>query len=109
MKPHRGGLILALGIVSLVACAPCGIFAWVMGKNDLREMDAQQMDPTGRQQTNAGYVCGIIGSILMVLQILVLIGMMIFWFFAISSIPHEPKVEFKPSIPRSLQAVPLPR
>ena len=40
MKPHRGGVILALGILGLLVCAILGIFAWIMGNNDLAEMRA---------------------------------------------------------------------
>jgi len=77
MKPHRGTLILVLGILSLVVCAFLGIPAWIMGKNDLAAMDAGQMDPAGRSTTNAGRICGMIGTILLILSILlaiVLIG-----------------------------------
>ena len=71
--PHRGGLILALGIIGLVACAPVGIFAWVMGKKDLAAIDGGSMDPTGRGTTQAGMVCGIVATVLLGLQIIVLI------------------------------------
>jgi hypothetical protein len=74
VAPHRGGLILALGIIGLVACAPAGIFAWIMGKNDMKAMDAGSMDSTGRGSTQAGMICGIIATVLMGLA---LIGMLI--------------------------------
>jgi len=64
LKPHRGGVVLALGILGIVVCFICGIIAWVMGKNDLREMDAGTMDPSGRGLTQAGKICGIISVIL---------------------------------------------
>lgn len=48
MKPHRGVLILVLGILGLVICQPVGIAAWLMGSNDLKEMDSGAMDPEGR-------------------------------------------------------------
>ena len=64
MKPHRGTLILVLGILGIVFCFPLGIAAWVMGKRDLKEMDAGTMDPSGRGNTNAGRICGIIGTLL---------------------------------------------
>ena len=64
LKPHRGGAVLALGIIGLVLCFICGIIAWVMGKNDLRQMDARTMDPSGRGMTKAGKICGMIGVIL---------------------------------------------
>ncbi|MDG2022410.1 MAG: DUF4190 domain-containing protein [Phycisphaerales bacterium] len=69
MKPDRGSLILVLGILSLVVCAPLGIAAFVMGRSDLREIDAGERDPQGRGSTQAGYVCGIVGSILLGLQV----------------------------------------
>ena len=64
LKPHRGGAVLALGIIGLVVCFICGIFAWVMGNKDLREMDAGIMDPSGRGTTKAGKICGMISVIL---------------------------------------------
>ncbi len=76
MKPHRGTLILVLGILGLVVCWPLGIAAWVMGSGDLKEMDAGTMDPGGRGSTNAGKICGIIGTILMIVGLVV--GVLIF-------------------------------
>jgi len=74
MKPHRGTLILVLGILSLVVCAPLGIVAWVMGNGDLKQIDAGGMDPSGRPLTNAGRICGIIGTILLALGVLACIA-----------------------------------
>jgi uncharacterized membrane protein len=71
MKPHRGTLILVLGILGLVVCAPLAIAAWVMGSGDLKQMDAGAMDPSGRGNTQAGKICGIIGTILMIIGIIV--------------------------------------
>jgi hypothetical protein len=71
MKPHRGTLILVLGILSLVVCGPLGIAAWVMGSGDLKEMDAGTMDPSGRGITQAGKICGIIGTILLIVALIV--------------------------------------
>ena len=70
MKPHRGTLILVLGIVGMLPlCLPLGIVAWVMGAGDLKQMDAGTMDPAGRGTTQAGKICGIIGTVIMVIQI----------------------------------------
>lgn len=68
-KPHRGGAILALGIIGIVLCFVTGIIAWVMGSNDLKEMDAGLRDKTGYSLTKAGMICGIIGVVLSVLSI----------------------------------------
>ena len=70
MKPHRGTLILVLGILGLVVCAPLAIVAWVMGSGDLKEMDAGTMDPSGRGTTQAGKICGIIGTVLMIISVI---------------------------------------
>jgi hypothetical protein len=62
MKPDRSSLVLVLGILSMV-CAPIGIAAFIMGRSDLREIDAGQRDPKGRGMTQAGMICGIIGMV----------------------------------------------
>jgi len=38
-----------------------------MGNTDLKEMAAGTMDPTGQGMTNAGKICGIIGTVLTIL------------------------------------------
>jgi hypothetical protein len=75
MKPHRGTLILVFGILGLVSCQIFGLVAWIMGNNDLREMDAGLMDPEGRSNTSAGRICGMIATIMMaVILIFILIA-----------------------------------
>jgi hypothetical protein len=69
MLPHRGNTILVLGILGLIVCGPLGIAAWVMGKGDLAKIDAGLMDPTGRGTTQAGMVLGIIGTVLIIVQV----------------------------------------
>lgn len=77
MKPHRGVLVIVLGILGLVGC---GIFtaipAWVIGSGDLKAMDAGTMDPSGRSLTNAGRICGMIGTILAIVAV-VIVGILI--------------------------------
>ncbi len=86
MKPHRGTLILVLGILSLVVCGPIGIAAWIMGNGDLKEIDAGRMDPAGRGNTNAGRICGMVGTFLTVIGFIVgLIVAAAFLFFGLSS------------------------
>lgn len=68
MKPHRGPVILTFGILGLVVCAVFGVVAWVMGNNDVREMDQGYMDPSGRDLTTVGRILGIIGTVIMILQ-----------------------------------------
>jgi len=42
-----------------------------MGANDLKEMDAGTMDPSGRGTTQAGKICGMIGCILMIITVVI--------------------------------------
>ena len=72
MRPHRGVTILVFGILSLVLCPFFGIAAWVMGTNDLQEMASGRIDSTGRDLTKAGRICGIIATILLILQLVIL-------------------------------------
>jgi hypothetical protein len=68
LKPHRGVLILVLGILSIVVCPfVLGQVAWVLGNQDLREIDAGRMDPEGRGLTMAGKVLGIVATVYMAL------------------------------------------
>jgi hypothetical protein len=71
IKPHRGGLILTYALIGLFVCFPFSIGAWSMGSNDLREMDAGLMDPSGRSLTSSGRSVGMLGSILWIAGILI--------------------------------------
>lgn len=71
LKPHRGSMILVLGILGLVVCPICGIVAWIMGNGDLREIRGGYMDPEGEGLTNAGRIVGMIATILMLISIIV--------------------------------------
>ncbi len=77
MKPHRGTLILVLGILGIVLCFICGIVAFIMGGKDIKEMQAGTMDPAGMQLTKIGRICGIIGTVLGILVIGINILMMV--------------------------------
>jgi hypothetical protein len=76
LRPHRGVLILVLGIVGIVCCFICGIVAWVMGNNDLKEMAAGRMDPDGRGLTQAGKICGIVGIVIQIVMLVLQLLMM---------------------------------
>jgi hypothetical protein len=71
LLPHRGSTVLTLGILSLVVCGPIlGPIAWIMGNQDMTEIRAGRMDPEGEGTTNAGRICGMIGTILSIVIIL---------------------------------------
>jgi predicted Zn finger-like uncharacterized protein len=87
-EPHRGTLILVLGVVSIVIHilgVPLGLPAWIMGSRDLKKMDRGDMDPAGRGTTQAGYICGIIGTLLGALTLLGCVAYIGFFAFAIST------------------------
>jgi predicted Zn finger-like uncharacterized protein len=65
--PHRGSMILTLGILSFFFFPIIlGPMAWIMGNTDLAEMRAGRMDREGEGSTNAGRVCGMIATLLWV-------------------------------------------
>ncbi len=69
-RPHRGALILVLGLLGLTLSPTC-VLGWVlggyaisMGDADLQAMRRGTMDPAGQGITVAGRVCGIIGVVI---------------------------------------------
>jgi hypothetical protein len=98
-QPHRGGLVLTFGILSLVfslvgvACVACAhvvglpmpllaagfsLPAILMGSKDLKRIKTNQMDPSGQSMTLIGLILGWVGGALAVLEIVVAIGFLIF-------------------------------
>lgn len=76
MKPHRGVLILVLGILGLIACCFCAPVAWYMGSQDMAEIDAGRMDPEGRQMTQIGMILGMVGVGLWVLGVIIQVAVL---------------------------------
>ncbi|HBI43618.1 MAG TPA: hypothetical protein DDY78_12330 [Planctomycetales bacterium] len=111
-EPHRGALILVLGIISIAsvvlnACyvgvligLPLGITAWALGSGDLRKIKKGEMDEEGLGMTQAGWICGIIGTILQSLVLLTCGGFLTFILVQANNAP-QPKPGFVPT-----QAVP---
>lgn len=91
--PDRGALILILGILGLVVmffgCALCGplalgalglsVPAIVMGKRDLEQIRAGQMNPGGRDLTMVGFVLGITGAVIALLITIFYIVIFVFY------------------------------
>lgn len=71
LEPHRGGTILALGVLSIFFFGIIlGTIAWVMGNNDLHRMDQGFMDPAGRSDTQTGKTIGMVMVIIHLVSIL---------------------------------------
>jgi hypothetical protein len=69
MYPSRAGTILALGILSLVVCSILGPIAWAMGNEELRRIAAGQTPPDAQGNVTGGRICGIIGTVIMILAL----------------------------------------
>jgi hypothetical protein len=70
LNPHRGVLILILGVLGLTTGSIFGIVAWILANNDLHEMHSGRMDPEGEQMTNIGRILGIVSVCLTGLAVL---------------------------------------
>lgn len=74
LEEHRGTLILVLGLCGLFVCFLCAPAAWIMGSQDLLKMRIGDMDRSGYRLTRAGYVLGIIGTLLIPLVIWLIVS-----------------------------------
>jgi hypothetical protein len=72
-EPSQAVLALILGIVGLFVFWPVAPFAWVIGRNEVRAVDAGRRDPSNRGAALAGQVMGIIGTVLLVLGALLIV------------------------------------
>lgn len=60
-KPHRATACLVLAIITwFLGCPVTGFIAFFMAKKDLEEMNAGQMDPSGKSLTQVAYWIGIV-------------------------------------------------
>lgn len=64
---------LILGIVGLACCQILGPFAWMTGKKAVSEIDASGGRLGGRGKAQAGYILGIIATVILILWVLFLI------------------------------------
>ncbi len=80
--PHpQATSAMILGIVALAGTFVCGVlcvlgpFAWAKAARVRREIDAEPQRWSGRGEATAGYVMGIVTTVLMILAVLGLIAM----------------------------------
>jgi hypothetical protein len=82
VAPHRGPLILVLGLLGFMSCPVFSLIAWIMGGHDLREMRAGRMDRRGEGLTLAGMVLGMILSLLWIFIIVIFLIIILIFFAA---------------------------
>jgi|SRR5680860_1424396 len=70
---------LVLGILGVVVCQVLGPFAWVVGKKTVDEIDASHGQVGGRGAAQAGYILGIVGTVLLGVAILFVIVYILFF------------------------------
>jgi hypothetical protein len=58
--------VLVLGILGLVFCQILAPVAWVMGNRVVAEIDGSMGQVGGRSSANAGRICGIVGTAMMI-------------------------------------------
>jgi uncharacterized membrane protein YjgN (DUF898 family) len=68
---------LVLGILGIVVCGILAPFAWWIGKRTLGEIDGSNGQLGGRGSAQAGYVLGIIGSVLLGLGVLAVVAVVV--------------------------------
>ena len=73
LKPHpKAATALVLGLLSLLLCMVLGPFAWHVGGTVRREVDAGLYSSDSRGMGTAGYVCGIIATVILLLYLVIL-------------------------------------
>ncbi len=95
LQPHRATLVFVLGLLGVIFCVMFWIGsplffgltipAFIMGKKDLKAIKEGRMDPSGEGLTRAGYVLGIVGTILASLCSVGAIGYVAFFAFMVAT------------------------
>jgi hypothetical protein len=64
-----GTTVLILGVLSLAVCQFLGPAAWIMGNRAIADIDSNPGAYTNRGSVQAGRICGIISSCLIILAV----------------------------------------
>jgi hypothetical protein len=59
--------------VSIAACLPLGIIAWIIGKRDLARMSLGRMDRSGESLTTMGYCLGVAATLVFGMSLVLLV------------------------------------
>jgi hypothetical protein len=86
-KPHRGGLVLGLGLAGFVfslCCFPAGFIlggcAIMMGNRDLHLMARRRMDRAGKGMTRTGKILGVVAIVFSVINVGVTVWRVVVFF-----------------------------
>jgi hypothetical protein len=74
----QAATVLVLGILSIIICQILGPFAWKLGNDELKAVAAGRRDPSQLGLAQAGKICGIVGTALLGLALLVLAVWLVF-------------------------------
>ncbi|HEX6247608.1 MAG TPA: DUF4190 domain-containing protein [Nocardioidaceae bacterium] len=69
----RATTSLVLGILGLVLCGFVAPFAWVIGRKTLFEIEDSGGRLGGRTAAQAGYILGVIGTVLLVIGVIIVV------------------------------------
>jgi hypothetical protein len=72
-ESSQAAAALICGIIGLFAFWPLAPVAWVLGRNELRAMDAGRRNPGDRGLAMTGMVMGIIGTVLLALVVVIVV------------------------------------
>jgi hypothetical protein len=107
VAPHRGLQVFWVGVCGLVLIVlgpigfALGLIAWLRGAGDLRQMTAKRMDPAGIGLTRAGWLCGVLATILSSLW---MVGCFFLFVFAIA---HDNGPDAFQRMPATKKATPF--
>jgi len=73
----RATTALVLGILSLVVCGVLGPFAWSIGGSAVKEIDASGGQLGGRGLAQAGKICGIVASVMLVVAVVMFVVLIV--------------------------------
>jgi hypothetical protein len=96
LRPHRGTLVLMLGIVSVVLLPFLGPLAWRLGHKDLQAMHDGEMDPNGMDLTNYGKRMGMFATISMFICVILFLFLPQYLLSLLSS--HQPSMPQLPNL-----------
>lgn len=81
---------LILGILGIVVCGIIAPFAWRMGKQTVTEIDASNGQLGGRGSAQAGYILGLIGTVLLGISVAIVLIVLVVSIIGLASSSTSP-------------------